>query len=212
MTMKRERTGRAARGFTMIETLVVLVLLAILMLFAVPSLFTAMRQGKLRGAADQTATLMRLARLEAIKQSCRVIVRPLVAAGGKPDRVEGVVDCNNDGVQDADRKPLIPVTLPARVHFWGPPNLKGTASVDGLSDDPAGGGGKVAIFQSDGSVPVLGTGAFRLGDESGNFLEVRVKPAATARVEIRKCLACTNAADSNDWFANGDGGRSWTWK
>jgi prepilin-type N-terminal cleavage/methylation domain-containing protein len=212
MTMKRERTGRAARGFTMIETLVVLVILGLLMLFAVPSLFTMMRQGKLRGAADETATLMRVARLEAIKQSCWTIVRPLVAAGGNPDRVEGLVDCNRDGVQDADRKPLGVIALPSRIHLLAPPNLTGMASVEGLSADPAGGALKVAIFQGDGSVPVLGTGAFRFGDESGNFLEVRVSPAATARVEVRKCFACTDANDPDDWHANGEGGKAWTWK
>ena len=213
MTMKRERTGRAARGFTMIETLVVLVILALLMLFAVPSLFTMMRQGKLRGAADETATLMRVARLEAIKQSCTTIVRPLVASGGNPDRVEGLVDCNGDGVQDADRKPLGVVALPSRVHLLGPANVTGKDAVVKFSADPGGGEVSVAKFLGDGSVDDLGT--IRMGDESGNFLEVRVSPKATARVEVRKCLACTaasNAFDSTDWYANGDNGKAWTWK
>ena len=198
MTMKRERTGRAARGFTMIETLVVLVILALLMLFAVPSLFTMMRQGKLRGAADQTATLMRLARLEAIKQSCATVVRPVAGSAGQPDRMEGIVDCNNDGVQDVDRKSLIPVALPSRVHFLAPPGL----ALVTFPDDPKG-RGKVAIFQGDGSVDA--TGAFRFGDESGNFLEVQVDPKATARVEVRKY-------DGSAFYANGDNGKAWTWK
>jgi prepilin-type N-terminal cleavage/methylation domain-containing protein len=210
MIMKRGRKGRAARGFTLIETLVVLVFLAILLSFAIPSLFTAMRQGKLRGAADETATLMRLARLEAIKQSCQVIVRPLVAGASSPDRMEGVVDCNGDGVQDDDRKSLGTIALPARAHLLAPPNLAGKDSVAGLSADPAGGEVNVAVFQGDGSVQ--DPGSFRFGDDFGNFLEVRVWPKATARIEVRKCLLCTTADDDLDWYANGDGGRAWTWK
>lgn len=210
MTMKRERTGRAVRGFTLIETLVVLVFLGILLTFAVPSLFTVMRQGKLRGAADGAATLMRQARLEAIKQSCPVIVRPLVADATNPDRLEGVVDCDGDGLQDGDRSSLGTLPVPSRTHLLAPPDQAGKDSVAGLSADPAGGDVNVAIFRGDGSVQA--TGSFRFGDDFGNFLEVRVSPAATARVEVRKCLACTNADDASDWYANGDGGRAWTWK
>lgn len=209
MNMNRERPGRAARGFTMIETLVVLTLLAILMSFAIPSLLNMVRQGKLRGAADETATLMRLARLEAIKRSCPTIVRILETDGDNPERVEAVVDCNNDGLQDADKKSLGTMPLPPRVHHLAPPNLAGKDSVDVFSDDPAGGDANVAIFQGNGSIDEVG--AFRFGDETGNFLEVRVAPQATARIEVRKCLVCASD-DESDWFANGEAGRAWTWK
>ncbi|HEV2852548.1 MAG TPA: GspH/FimT family pseudopilin [Thermoanaerobaculia bacterium] len=214
MTMKRDRTSRAARGFTLIETLVVLVFLSILLSFAVPSLFTVMRQGKLRGAADETATLMRLARLEAIKQSCTVFVRPLVADATNPDRMEGVVDCDGDGIQDSDRKTLGTIPLPSRVHLLAPPDLAGKDSVPKLTEDPAGGEVHVAVFRGDGSVE--DTGSFHFGDDFGNFLSVRVAPLATARIEVRKCLLCTKPDDGDgeekDWYANGDGGRAWTWK
>lgn len=209
MTTNRERPSRAARGFTMIETLLVLVLLMILMSFAIPSLLGMVRQGKLRGAADETATLMRLARLEAIKRSCPTVVRVLDADGDTPERVEAIVDCNSDGIQDADKKSLGTLPLPPRIHLLAPPNLAGKDSVKDFSADPAGGDAKVAIFQGDGSIRI--PGAFRFGDETGNFLEVRVAPQATARIEVRKCLACV-ADDDADWYANGQNGRSWTWK
>lgn len=210
MTMNRERLVRAARGFTMIETLLVLVLLLILMTFAIPSLLGMVRQGKLRGAADETATLMRLARLEAIKRSCPAIVRILDAGGATPERVEAIVDCNGDGLQDADKKSLGTLPLPPRVHHLAPPDQAGKDSFKGFSVDPAGGDANVAIFQGDGSIDE--TGAFRFGDETGNFLEVRVAPQATARIEVRKCLVCVNADDDRDWYANGKDGRAWTWK
>lgn len=209
MTMNRERTSRAARGFTMIETLLVLVLLLILMSFAIPSLLGMVRQGKLRGTADGVATLMRLARLEAIKRSCPAIVRVRSADGSGPERVEAIVDCNGDGLQDDDKKSLGTLPLPARIHLLAPPNLAGKDSVDEFSADPAGGDASVAIFQGDGSVSDIG--GFRFGDETGNFLEVRVAPLATARIEVRKCLLCV-ADDDDDWYANGKDGRAWTWK
>jgi prepilin-type N-terminal cleavage/methylation domain-containing protein len=205
MTIQRKRPSRAARGFTMIETLVVLVLMSILMTFAIPSLLAMVRQGKLRGTANEAATIMRLARLEAIKRSCPTIVRVLDADGTNPERIEAIVDCNDDGLQDADKKSMGTLPLPARVHLLAPPNLAGKDSVDFFSADPAGGDTPVAIFQGDGSIDK--TGAFRFGDETGNFLEVRVEPKATARIEVRKY-----ADDTSNWDANGKDGRAWTWK
>jgi prepilin-type N-terminal cleavage/methylation domain-containing protein len=209
--MQRQPTGRAERGFTLIETLVVLVIMLVLMTFAIPSLLVTMRQGRLRGAADQAATLMRLARLEAIKRSCPAIVRVVAAAAPAPERVEAIVDCTGDGLQDADKKALGTAALPARIHLLAPPNLAGKDSVWLFSPDPAGGDANVAIFQGDGSIS--DTGAFRFGDDAGNFLEVRVAPEATARIEVRKCLVCTTADwAALDWYANGEAGRAWTWK
>jgi len=209
--MQRHPAASRQRGFTMIEMLVVLALMALLMTFAIPSLLTTLRQGKIRGAANEAATLMRLARLEAIKRSCPTLVRILPAAKPNPQRLEGIVDCNSDGIQDAGIPPLVGVTLPARVSFLAPPNIAGVASVDHFSPDPAdGAAAAVAIFLGDGSVDK--TGAFRFGDQAGNFLEVRVEPTATARIEVRKCTTCTNAADTNDWHANGDLGKAWSWK
>lgn len=209
-TMKRHQAASRQRGFTMIEMLVVLALMALLMTFAIPSLLTTLRQGKVRGAANEAATLMRLARLEAIKRSCPTLVRILPADGGNPQRLEGIVDCDSNGVQDDGIPPLVGVVLPARVSFLAPPDLAGVASVAGFSPDPNDpAAANVAIFRGDGSVPELG--AFRFGDQAGNFLEVRVEPAATARIEVRKCLLCTDADVDDDWKANGDDGKAWKW-
>jgi prepilin-type N-terminal cleavage/methylation domain-containing protein len=209
--MKEPQPGRGQSGFTLIETLVVLVLMVILMTFAVPSLFTTLRAGKLRGTATEVATLMRLARLEAIRRSCPAIVRVLAADASTPARIEGLVDCDGDGIHDADKSPLGTFPLPGRVYLLAPPDLEGEDSVAGLSPDPADAAApNVAIFNGDGSVDEIG--GFRFADEAGNFLEVWVEPAATARIEVHKCLLCTDAADRSDWYAQGDDGRAWEWK
>ena len=205
--MKEPQSGRSPSGFTLIEMLVVLAILMILLLFAVPALQTAMRQSKLRGMANETATLMRLARLEAIKNSCTSIVK--IVEDDTP-HVEGFPDCDGDGVLDADKKSLGTFALPYGVRFFAPPNLKGKDSIDGLSVDPAGGAANVAIFRGDGSIQAIG--GFRFGDDVGNFLEVWVSPTATARIEVHKCLLCTDASVRADWYANGDNGKAWVWQ
>ena len=205
--MKEPQSGRGPSGFTLIEMLVVLAILMILLLFAVPALQTAMRQSKLRGAANETATVMRLARLEAIKRSCTAIVKMVIDTA---PHMEGFPDCDGNGVADADKPSLGSFPLPYGVHFLAPPNLTGVASIGGLSVDPNGGAANVAIFQPDGSIRAIG--GFRFGDDNGNFLEVWVEPLATARIEVHKCLLCTDASVRTDWYANGANGKAWVWK
>jgi prepilin-type N-terminal cleavage/methylation domain-containing protein len=213
------------RGFTLIEMLVVLTLMVILMTMAVPVLTTTMRQAKIRGAAAEVGTLLRRARLEAIKSSCPAIVRTVDAVGKEPARFEAFADCSQpvDGQPDADRQIVGTVHLPTGVTLKAPPNVVGKDSITGFSDNPADpSGARVAIFSGDGSLVFLksdgsleskaGGGAFRLGDPIGNFLEVRVLYSATGRIELRKCLVCANEADSNDWKAEGEGGKAWAWK
>jgi type IV fimbrial biogenesis protein FimT len=210
--MKRHQAASRQHGFTLIEMLVVLALMAILMTFAVPSLLTTLRQAKILEVARETKTLLVWARLEAIKHSaCTTLVRILPAAGTNPQRLEGIVDCNGDGVQDASISPLV-VTLPARVSFLAPPDLAGAASVDRFSPDPGPSPfGNVALFRvrGSGSSSVDNPGAFRFGDQAGNFLEVRITSVAGTSPEIRKCRRCTDAADDDDWYANV---KDWTWK
>src|SRR6476646_5278833 len=110
--MKNPMSDRGVRGFTLIELLTVMALMLILMLFAVPSLMSTMRAAKIRGMASETATLMRQARLAAIKFSCPAIVRIVPADANGGDRVQGLTDCNGDGLVDAGQNPLGTYPLP----------------------------------------------------------------------------------------------------
>ena len=209
--MNKPQRGRGPGGFTLIEMLVVLCILIILMLFAVPALRTYVRQGKLWDVAFRTKSLMQRARLEVIRWSCPTIVRIVEADETKPARVEGFVDCDTDGVADPDKSDLGSFSLPSGVYLLAPPDREGKDSVGGLSPDPAGGDANVALFQSQyGTVDKIG--GFRFGDDRGNFLEVWVEQAATARPEIHKCRLCTDADLRSDWYAQGAGGEQWIWK
>lgn len=65
--------------------------------------------------------------------------------------------------------------------------------------------GNCFTFLPNGSVEE--TGAFRFADVRGNFLEVRVEPQATARVQVRKW-----DETDNEWYTRDQGGKAWEWK
>jgi len=83
------------------------------------------------------------------------------------------------------------IELPATVSFGAP-----ALSIPSVLT------GDCFVFRPDGSVEE--TGAFRIQDVRGNFLEIWVSPQATARVQVRKW-------DENDgkWYTRGD--KVWEW-
>jgi len=205
--MKTLGPVRRRRGFTLIELLVVMAVAAVLMFISMPVLMTTLRASKMRGVAQEATVLMRQARLDAIKTSAQAVVRLVPATPAEPiGRIEAFSDRNADGKLDAGEPVLGRVELPSRVSFKEPGGGTDKSSVTGFTDNPEDATmPNVALFQRDGAIAAIG--AFRFGDDSDNFLEVRVAPAATARIEVRKW----NDAKS-DWFANGDGGEAWSWK
>jgi type IV fimbrial biogenesis protein FimT len=203
--MKNPRSGRDQRGFTLIEMLVVLALVAILMFISAPAIYNAVRQSKLRGITQEVTTLMRQARLDAIKSSAQAVVKIVPADATNPiPSVQAFSDRNADGLLSAGEPVLATFPLPKGVTFMAPDSTVDAASVSGFSPDPGGGGlAKIALFQRDGSVTAVG--AFRFADQNQNFLEVRVDPIATARIEVHKW-------QGGKWIANGEGGQAWQWK
>lgn len=204
------RDPKRVAGFSMIEVLVVLAIMAVIMLIAAPPLWTMMRQAKLRGVARETQGLMRLARLDAIRYSSQGVVRIVAGdpANGEPPAVQAFSDRDGDLIWDEGEPMLGRCELPTSVSFRDPDGDEFEDSVDGFRADPEG-GPNLAVFLRDGSVPEeddqgAGTGAFRFADNYDNFLEVRVR-SRTGRIEVRKY--------SDDWFAEGEGSeRAWVWK
>lgn len=195
--MKNRAPKGPETGFTLIEALVVMVILLILMLIAAPPMFTMMRQGKLRGIASETATLMRLARMDAIKYSGQGIVEFVPAAPDQMATVRAFSDRNSNGLWD-DGEPLIGRhELPSGVEGRSP---GGGGAVFEFDDS----GGR-AVFRGNGGAE--DTGSIRFADFRENFLEVAVASTA-GRIEVRKCRDCATD-DPDDWFAQGEG---WTWE
>jgi prepilin-type N-terminal cleavage/methylation domain-containing protein len=193
--------SRRAGGFTLLELLVVLALIGVAVLFGFPAIQNMIQRSKLEGAARQTASLMQRARLESVKLGTPVTVLADLPA----DRVLLFTDLNADGVRNGTDRSLIGdagYQLPAFIDFWGPPDPApdGASAVDGFTETATAGW---AIFDPDGSAREAG--AFRFGDVKGNFLEVRVDPPATARVEVQKHVSGTV------WQARAEGDKAWEW-
>jgi prepilin-type N-terminal cleavage/methylation domain-containing protein len=191
--MKNPTPGRGQRGFSLIEMLVVMALMMVLVALGIPALQNALHQSKMRGMVQEITVALRLARIDAIKTSSRGIVQIVPAADpGSLPLVRAFSDRNSDSQLTAGEPVLASFVLPTGVSF---------GTVDGFNADPAG-GPNIAIFKSDGSIDNVG--AFRISDPYENQMEVRVGPAATARIEVRKL-------ENGEYVPNGDKGNAWTW-
>jgi prepilin-type N-terminal cleavage/methylation domain-containing protein len=76
MENQRPIFRRAPLGFTLIESLVVVAILALLMSVALPSFNTVVRKFRLNAAASALSASLQQARSEAIKANSRVLVCP----------------------------------------------------------------------------------------------------------------------------------------
>jgi prepilin-type N-terminal cleavage/methylation domain-containing protein len=213
---------RGQSGFTLIEMLVVLALMAALMFFSIPAILPIIHQSKLTGIANEVKSLMFLARLNAIKYSTQAVVRIIPADATHPiAQVQAFSDRDGDGMLSANETVLASFYLPKGITFTAPGDVTDAASVAQFSLDPGGSAlPRIAIFQSNGSLrdpdaggnscagscAFVGTcaGAFRLADQNGNYLEVLITSAATP---IPKLLKCQN----NNWRAKGDNKETWQW-
>ena len=195
------------RGFTLIEMLVVIAILSIALLLSAPYLSKQIQRTKLVGVAQQSAGLLRLARMDAIKNSQCAMVRIDLAAG----KVEALSDRDGDCLPSAADVRIGEVVLPKSVSFTSPCGT-GEASVQGFTTWPS--NPSLAVFRSDGSAEAAGAFRFQaveFGGRAPNYLEVLLSPAATARIQVRKWRG--GGGDCNDdllWHTNGDGG-SWQW-
>jgi len=187
-------------GFTLIEVLVVLILFGIIALLGFPALQNMIARSRLEGTARQIAILAQQSRFEAIKNSTRVSVRVdipnrMVTAFREADPAGtiGVKDAGDIAVGGEGGVPL-----PRLIEFVAPvaePIIRGFEPTTPTTD-------AWATFESDGSV--FRQGAFRLGDNRQNFLEIAIEPQATARIEMRKW-------DGTAFVAQGTGGKPWAW-
>lgn len=203
----------------MIELLLVLIVVGLLAAILVPEFRSSLERAKMRGVASEAVSLMRLARLDAIKHSRDAIVvyDPAGPDGASAeDNVARMIACpdvNGNRICDpgAAERLLGAYELPVGVFARDNRGDLGAASVEGFTAVPSDASlPPVALFLRDGSVQAIG--AFRFGDacdDGNNVLEVRVEPAATAKIEIRKWRPSPSRFDPNG--DNQPGVQGWQW-
>jgi type II secretory pathway pseudopilin PulG len=212
--MKRARrvgeNGREA-GLTLLEVLVTSTMIVIAGSMGMPALLNSVQRAKLEGAAREAVMMLHATRLEAVTRGAPTVVAldedtgDLVAFAdvdgvGSLDPPDGLFNpVTGDPFRQTDYE-LGRYRLPVGVRFVDPDGEEGLASIDGFAN-PVPLADQVAFFRIDGTV--ADDGAFRFGDERGNYLEARIAAVSTARVELRKW-------NGSDWREPGEGG-AWTW-
>lgn len=157
------------------------------MMIGLPNLFNYIQRQKVLGTVQETAILLRLARLEAIKRANNTVVQIDTNAG----TVTAYSDLDQDMVFDAGETQIGFLRVPKGVTFL---------PVDGFTTPPS---PAVAVFRSNGSVTT--PGAFRFRGVKGDQLETRVLTQNSGRIVIQKM-------QGGIYKAQGDGGQSWTWQ
>lgn len=193
MARSPNRFGACRRGFTLVELIVTLAIVAVMLLITVPGFLHIEQRRKLEGTAEQTAALLRKARYDAIRLS-----RPVEVALNVSQRVL-FIDRDGDQTFDPEETLAGSVPLPRGVEPGGP--VGDADPVDGFSD--LGGALRVAVLEPTGRLRSDG-GGFRLHDQRDNFLEIRVSDPATASVVLRKW-------QGGVWRRKGESGKEWTW-
>lgn len=108
-----QRARHAPRGFTMIEVLISVAILAIVAAIAVPMVLSSVERYKVEASAHNVAQMLLEARTEAVKTHRRISTI-FVAPAGNNDTAFGI-DLNGDGTLQVSE----PQTMLARgVSFW----------------------------------------------------------------------------------------------
>lgn len=95
---------RFQRGFTMVELMVTLVVLAVLLALAAPNMASFINNSRLRASQSELVSALTLARSEATKRGNFVVVQalePIVAGAEFSSGWLVFEDTNNNGVRDA---------------------------------------------------------------------------------------------------------------
>lgn len=214
--MRSNRRNRSRKGFTLFELLVVIALIGIMATMTIPNFLRLIQRSKLTGITQESSLLLRMARDYAIRYNTDTVVR----IDTTTNEIIAFVDMDGVLIGDPVDRIFNPIAgQPHRATDWELARypLPSRVTFDAPAADPYPGGGNpvwaftpiagenVAVFEPDGSADLRG--AFRFADAYGNFLQVRVEPAATGRVRIEKFHDADVA-----WYFRNENDKPWEWK
>lgn len=146
----RRRSG--ARGFSVIELLVVMSIAAILLGIGVPNMQQYIVSSRLGSTANEFFTALNLARSEAVRRGLQVTLRTNGAAGSR-DWTAGwtmFVDANGNGALDAGEETLrVGAAVDAPMTIMGSANFGTTIAFDSTGRLTTGGGSFVVCHGTD---------------------------------------------------------------
>jgi len=187
-----QRARRPNAGFTVIELIVVLAILAIASFMLLPKLFWFVDRARLRGAAVATKAMIQTARLAAMKGQGGTRVVFNFTKG----EVFAYVDTDGDQVFNRNNDRLLgdyfilDKSKKVNVQFMsagdaGPKAAGAVETWDDPDPDPT------RTCESNACIVFDGSGSTRAGavsftDGYWNFIEVRILSPATGRTELRK--------------------------
>lgn len=108
---------RAAAGFTLVELMITIAVLAVLAALAAPSFAGLIERNRLAGAANEVVSALQTARMEAIRRGSSVVLCPsadgAVCSGDDWSRIVIFVDADGDNAVDAGETIVRDVAVPA---------------------------------------------------------------------------------------------------
>jgi type II secretory pathway pseudopilin PulG len=215
--MVAPRSTRGEAGFSLIEILIAFLVGIFLLAMVFPAIQRFTHRENMEAIARETASLLRLARREAIKENATTDVIFDFNAG----QVYAFVDGNGTNVEEAGERELGRFTLPKATSFRAAEDAaaQGANALITFDDGnscttppPASaavscaayGISGIAAFRPDGSA--VRTGAVRFGDGYQNVLEVSIATAATGKIEMRKWDPA-----SSSYLLRDQNGTPWKW-
>ncbi len=216
----RRHPLRPASGFTLIEMIVIVLVLGIAAGLGFPTVLRVVHQVRVTTHLREASALVQQARLEAIRRGRPVVVeidaanREMFAYadldGVNPgDPSNGEFDPQDGAPARTTDYQLRRLMVRGDLEFKEPGGQTGLNSLDGFVNPNM--PDQRAIFLSDGSLEAAG--AFRFADARGNYLEIRIAPAATGKVQLRKYDPALDVNwDGTHWYAQGEVSKGWKWE
>ncbi len=165
-------------GFTLMELMVVLAVVAVLVAIAAPNLRTWVDTGRLNSGAREVQSVLNLARSAAVKEHFNVVVRFTIGAGTAGTYVAFVDNGAVAGTQEAGEEVVATGTMPEGVNLY-------FAAF-------AGGWGSATRFSPMG-LPAGFAGEVRVRDRFGTHFR-RMMVSAAGNIRMLK------SSDGNNWW------------
>ncbi|MGZ8191416.1 MAG: GspH/FimT family pseudopilin [Methylococcaceae bacterium] len=170
------------QGFTLVELLVVVAIMAITLAFGVPSFQAVIASSRLTNAANSMVTALQLARSEAIKTNRLVTVSNVNNNSAWGDGWIVFMDKNQDNLQDIDDDPEIDEPT---IGSFDAINTSFTVKPDPNFTNRV-------IYRPDGRSNTFGSFTFCSPAETADFRNVVI--ASTGRVRVETLKDMTYAA------------------